>query len=78
MRQKPLPIGKTWVQRYADMTVTMHVVGYNEKSGHNIWEEKCRRYENNRPDYSNLIIGYEDSRQHKDSLVRMAERANNN
>jgi len=78
MRQKPLPIGKTKVMRYANMTVTFHVVGYNEKSGHNLWEEKCRRYENNRLDYSNLIIGYEDSRQYKDILIRMADRANNN
>lgn len=78
MRQKPLPIGKTKVMRYANMTVTFHVVGYNEKSGHNLWEEKCRRYENNRLDYSNLIIGYEDSRQYKDILIRIADRANNN
>lgn len=78
MRQKPLPIGKTKVMRYANMTVTLHVVGYNEKSGHNLWEEKCRRYENNRLDYSNMIIGYEDSRQYKDILVRMADRANKN
>lgn len=78
MRQIPLPIGKTLVQRYANMTITFHVVGYDEKSGHNLWEEKCRRFENNRPDYSNLIIGHEDSKQFRDVLVKMADKANNN
>lgn len=77
MREKPLPIGKTKVQRYANVTITMHVIGYNEKSGHNIWEEKSRRWENNRPDYSNLIIHYEDTRHYRDNLIKMADKALN-
>lgn len=55
MKQKPLPIGKTRLYRHADCIEIWHVVGYNEKSGHNLWELKSTRWENNRPDR----VGYD-------------------
>lgn len=47
MREKPLPIGKTLKIQHGNCTVMYHVVRYNERSGHNEWEEKFRRYEDN-------------------------------
>lgn len=43
--RKLLPIGRTRIERYADCTIVLHVIGYHY--GHEVWEEKSRRIENN-------------------------------
>lgn len=43
--RKLLPIGRTRIERYADCTIVLHVIGYH--NGHEVWEEKFRRIENN-------------------------------
>lgn len=68
------PIGFTVKRREGDCMVTYEVIGYNERSGSNVWGEKKRQW-SPRPSLVDAIAGIDRERNYR--VTRLLHRRMN-
>ena len=68
------PIGFTVKRREGDWMVTYEVIGYNERSGSNVWGEKKRQW-SPRPSLVDAIAGIDRERNYR--VTRLLHRRMN-